>query len=130
MRNSGFLAAIPELTQCEVNNLVRAIHVSELMPDVAAKEKLKSLFALFQFRGSDTLKMLYGVDISNPYLLTEELSNCPEEMYERRAEVLSPLRLVATKEAFRPGQLDYYAVNNSSLFRPENWPPLTRQLLT
>ncbi|MDD3463705.1 MAG: YbfB/YjiJ family MFS transporter, partial [Sulfurospirillaceae bacterium] len=41
----------------------------EYVADAAVRDKLKSLFAIFQFRGCDTLKALYGVDISNPYAL-------------------------------------------------------------
>ncbi len=129
MRNGGFIAAIPELTQTEVNNLVRAIHVAEYVADAAVRDKLKSLFAIFQFRGCDTLKALYGVDISNPYALAETLSTCPDDIYAKRAELFAPLRLVASKEAFHAGQLEYYAANNRALFLPESWPPKTRQLL-
>ncbi|WP_240533902.1 HNH endonuclease [Aeromonas veronii] len=89
MRNGGFIAAIPELTQTEVNNLVRAIHVAEYVADAAVRDKLKSLFAIFQFRGCDTLKALYGVDISNPYALAETLSTCPDDIYAKRAELFA-----------------------------------------
>jgi intracellular multiplication protein IcmJ len=129
MRNGGFIAAIPELTQTEVNNIVRAIHVAEYIADAAVRDKLKSLFAIFQFRGKDTLKTLYGGDISNPYILAEIISTCPDDIYAKRAELLAPLRLVASKEAFHAGQLEYYAANNRALFLPESWPPLTHQLL-
>jgi len=129
MRNGGFIAVIPELTQTEVNNLVRAIHVAEYVADAAVRDKLKSLFAIFQFRGFDTLKELYGVDISNPYTLAEALSTCTDDIYAKRAELFAPLRLVASKEAFHAGQLEYYATNNRALFIPQSWPPLTRQLL-
>lgn len=129
MRNGGFIAAIPELTQTEINNLCRAIHVAEYIADASVRDKLKSLFALFQFRGYDTLKTLYGVDISNPYSLAETLSTCPDEIYSRRAELFAPLRIIPTKDVFRAGQLEYYAANSRSLFMPDSWPPLTRQLL-
>lgn len=129
MRNGAFIAAIPELTQAELNNIVRAIHVAEYVADAAVRDKLKSLFASFQYRGSDTLKTLFGLDISNLYVPTEVLSVCPDDIYAKRVELLSPLRLVGTKEAFHGGQLEYYAANNRALFLPENWPPLTRQLL-
>jgi intracellular multiplication protein IcmJ len=128
MHNSGFISAIPELTQTEVNNLVRAIHVSELVADTVVKHKLTSLFAILQYRGFDTLKEIYGVDISNPYALAETLSNCPDEIYLKRKELFAPLRLVGTKDAFHAGQIEYYANNHRALFRPENWLPLTRQL--
>lgn len=129
MRNGGFIAAIPELTQTEVNNIVRAIHVAEHVADEVVRNKLKSLFAIFQYRGCDTLKALYGVDISNPYVLAEALSMCPDDIYAKRAELFAPLRLVAYKEAFHAGQLEFYAANYRDRFLPESWTPLTRQLL-
>ena len=129
MRSGGFIAAIPELTQTEINNLIRAIHVSEFIDDKVARDKLVGLFSIFQYRGFDTLKRLYGVDISNPFTLAETLSTCPEEIYTNRSDIFSPLRVIASKEAFHAGQLEYYGANNRALFLPENWPPLTRQLL-
>lgn len=130
MRNGGFLAPIPELTQVEVNHIVRAIHVTDLIATSNDRDKLKSLFASFRFRGDDYVKRLFGGEISmlefasllsDPRFLTDD-------MYEKRSEVLSPLRLVASKDAFHSGQLEYYAANNRSLFLPDNWTPLTRQL--
>lgn len=129
MRNGGFIAAIPELTQTEINNLVRAIYVTDLIADPEIRNKLKSLYAIFQFRGSDTLKTLFGLDISTPFTLAEVLSNCPDDMYAKRAETFAPLRLVGTKESFHSGQLEYYAANSRALFLPEDWSAKARQLL-
>jgi len=129
MRNGGFIAAIPELTQTEINNIVRAIHVTEHIADETVRGKLKSLFSIFQFRGFDTLKTLYGIDISTPYALAEILSTCHDDIYVRRADLFAPLRLIATKEAFHAGQIEYYATNNHALFLPKSWPSMTRQLL-
>lgn len=128
MRNSGFVAAIPELTQTEINNIVRAIHVSTLIANATVRDRLKSLFAIFQFRGIDTLKSLYGLDISNPYILAQTLSSCSDEIYAKRAALFAPLRLVATKEAFHAGQLEFYAADLRSVFNCNNWPDLTHKL--
>jgi len=135
MRGGGFIAAIPELTQTEVNHLVRTIHVTLHIAeqgraiDENVRSKLESLYALFRFRGSDTLKTLYGADIITPYILAETLSTCADGIYAKRAELFAPLRIVATREAFHAGQLDHYAADKRNLFLPESWPPLTRQLL-
>lgn len=129
MRNAGFIAAIPELTQTEVNHLVRAIHVASVNADPEIKDQLISLYALFQFRGSDTLKQLFGIDISNPYTLAEVLSTCPDSVFENRATLLAPLRLIPTRDAFSLHQLEYYAIHLRSLFLPENWKPLADRLL-
>lgn len=130
MRNGGFIAVIPELTQTEINNIVRAIYVSEYIADTTTvNDKLKSLLAIFQYRGCDTLKTLYKVDISNSYALAETLSTCPDDIYEKRAEIFAHLRLIATKESFHIEQLEYYATNLLTQFFPENWHALTAQLL-
>lgn len=129
MRNSGFIAAIPELTQTEINNITRAIFVSEFSGTLQLNNKLKSLYALFQFRGVDTLKNLYGVDISTPYALAEVLSNCPDELFANRAKIFSLLRLVPTKEAFGAGQIEFYAANQKNNFDPKTWAALLPQLI-
>lgn len=129
MRNGGFIAVLPELTQTEINNIARALFVSELIANDDIKDRLKSLYAIFQFRGTDTLKTLFGIDISSPFTFAEVLSNCPDEMYARRQDLFGSLRLVPTKEAFHPGQLEYYATNNRPLFLPDDWSAKTRQLL-
>lgn len=132
MNGSGFLAVVPELTQTEVISIVRAIHVASHFADATARAKLTSLFAIFQHRG-DILKQCFGkdgVDISNPFNMANVLSmEAADGIYAKRAELLVHLRLIPSKEAFRAGQLEYYAVNNSPVFHPDNWLPFTRQLL-
>ncbi|KGT54018.1 type IV secretion protein DotN [Xanthomonas citri pv. fuscans] len=129
MRNGGFIAAVPELTQTEINNIVRAIFVTDLIGDSDIKDKLKGLYAIFQSRGQDLLKGIFGIDISSPFTLAEVLSNCPDEMFTKRGELLAPLRLVPTREAFNAGQLEYYAANSRAIFLPENWSGMARQLV-
>lgn len=129
MRGSGFIAAIPELTQTEINNIARAIFVSEFSGTNQLNNKLKSLYALFQFRGVDTLKNLYGVDISTPYALAEVLSTCPDEVYENRGKIFSLLRVVPTKEAFSHGQIEFYAANQKNNFDPKAWSAMLPQLI-
>ncbi len=136
VRNGGFLAAIPELTQTEVNQVARAVFVAEvsaLGASQEARERLRSLYAIFEVRGADTLKHLFGLDISAPLTFAQLLSDpvaFPDELYARRGDLLGPLRLVPTREAFHAGQLDYYALNNRSTFLPEHWHALTRQLMS
>lgn len=133
MQNGGFIAAIPELTQTEVNNIVRAIYTVDLIPNLTDKNnicnKLKSLYAIFEFRGSDTLKTLYGFDISSAFTFVDVLANCPDKVYAERASIFAPLRLVATKDAFNEGQLEYYAINSRSRFSPHEWSDITKKLL-
>lgn len=127
MRNGGFIAAIPELTQTEVNHIARFIFASTQIESKHA-DKLKSLYAVFQHRGTDTLKSVFGLDISNPYILASTLSSCPDDVYARRSELLSHLRLVPTKEAFHSGQLEYYAINNQPAFMLEECLAMSKQL--
>lgn len=129
MNSAGFLAVVPELAQTEINHLVRAIHVAEKTNgDADVTNKLKSLYAIFQFRGQDTLKNLFELDISSPFILAEVLANCPDDIYEKRSELFQSLRLIATEGAFAPEQLTYYAKQHSAQFASENWIDLARRL--
>lgn len=129
MRDAGFIAAIPELTQTEVNTFVRAMFVAQIVGDQNTKDRLTGLYALLRSR-SDALKTAFNLDISSPLLFAEVLGVCDEEMYAARATVFSKLRLVPTEEAFQEGQLDYYAANQRKQFAPENWAALAFPLMS
>jgi intracellular multiplication protein IcmJ len=127
MRNAGFIAAIPELTQIEVNHIARAYFVAMMVGDQNTKDRLEGLYALFRAR-ADLLKSAFNLDISSPLLFAEILSVCDDKLYSERANAIKQLRLVPTKEAFNAGQLEYYAANLRPQFLPENWGSLARQL--
>jgi intracellular multiplication protein IcmJ len=128
MRSAGFLAAIPEFTQTEVNHFCRIIHVTSTFAEPAVAERLEGLFALFTSRGMDTLKRPFDCDVSDPYLLTQILSGGDDELYAARSTSLKDLRLVSTKGAFRAGQIDFYAQHCRDQFLPGTWPGLARQM--
>lgn len=128
MRNAGFMAAVPELTQTEVNSLVRATFVVQLVGDQNTKDRLIGFYALLQAR-ADALKHAFSFDISSPLLFAEVLSTWDDSTYAGRATLFADLRLVPTKEAFEDGQLDYYAANQRKQFAPENWSALARPLM-
>ncbi|MBC3479077.1 HNH endonuclease [Pseudomonas sp. SWRI59] len=131
MNNTGFFVAVQELTQTEINLIARCIYVNELLGDVAVNEKLASLLAAFKFRGSDTLKEVYGGELITVLGVAETLASkhlVSDEEYARRGEWLAPLRLFPTKRAFKDGQLEYYATHNRALFLPDSWSALTGQL--
>lgn len=127
MRNAGFIAAIPELTQVEVNHIARAYFVSMMVGDQNAKDRLTGLYALFRAR-ADLLKSAFNLDISSPLLFAEILSVCDDKLYAERSKSIETLRIVPTKEAFNAGQLEYYAANLRPQFLSENWGAFARQL--
>ena len=129
VRNGGFIAAIPELTQTEINHIVRGIYVQDLIETQEVRDKNKSLLALFELRGTDTLKNIYGTDLRDALTWGQILSDLPDDLYEKRAEILAPLRLVPTVEAFNEGQLDYYAANKTAAMKADTWKALCHQLL-
>ncbi|MDR2208075.1 MAG: type IVB secretion system protein IcmJDotN [Azoarcus sp.] len=132
MRGGGFLAVLPELTQVEVNNIARMIHLVQFASDKVDKgvvDKLQGLYGLFRQRGPDTLKLLFpGLDTSDPFYLAKVLSECDESLHARRDESLASIRLVPTRDAFHPGQLDFYARTDMRDWAPPQWQALTRQL--
>jgi intracellular multiplication protein IcmJ len=127
MRGAGFIAALPELTQTEVNHITRAYFVAQLLADANTRDRLTGLYALLRAR-ADMLKSAFQLDIASPLLFAEILSGCDESMYAGRGTFLESLRLVATESAFQPGQLDYYAINQRTQFAPEHWAALAAQL--
>ncbi|HDS1733935.1 HNH endonuclease [Pseudomonas sp. BP8] len=132
MNSSGFFVAVQELTQTEINNIARCIYVNELLGDAAVNDKLTSLLAAFKFRGSDSLKEVFGGEVITVLGVAETLASkslVSDEEYARRGEWLAPLRLFPTKNAFKDGQLEYYAEHNRALFLPGNWSALTGQLM-
>lgn len=132
MANRGFFCSLQELTQTEINNIARAIYVNQILGNKDVCDKLISLIASFNFRGSDTLKTIFGADIVTPMVIAQLLADphtISDEKYANRAEMIGPLKLFPTINAFQDGQLEYYALNNRAQFLPENWSALTRQLL-
>lgn len=128
MRNAGFLAALPEFTQAEVNHFCRIIHVTSSFAEQAVAERLQALFALFTSRGMDTLKRPFDCDVSDPYLLTQILSGGDDKLYEARGKSLADLRVVSTKNAFHAGQIAFYAQHCRDQFLPSSWSGLARQM--
>jgi len=128
MRNAGFLAALPEFTQAEVNHFCRIIHVTSSFAEPPVAERLQSLFALFASRGMDTLKRPFDCDMSDPYFLTQILSSGDDSLYAHRNKSLADLRLVSTKNTFHAGQLEFYAQHCRDQFLPSTWPRLARQM--
>lgn len=125
--SAGFFALLPELTQAEVNHISRVYFVNQLIGEQQVKDKLTGLYALFRARG-DNLKNAFGLDLSTPTFFAQVLSVIDESIFAKRGEIMESLRLVPTKEAFKAGQLDYYAVNTRPQFSGEDWPALARQL--
>jgi intracellular multiplication protein IcmJ len=140
LRSSGFLAAIPELTQTEVIAIVRNIFAFErvdvqAVPDKQAIcDKLKGFYAVFQQRGGETLKRLFGelgLDISSPMAMAQVLSAVPEPLYAARVELLASIRLVPTREAFRTEQLDMLVQpRDAALRNPGVWRRFAGTLLS
>lgn len=128
MRSAGFIAAVPELTQTEVNHIARAYFVEQMIGDSNTRDRLTGLYALLKNR-ADILKSAFSLDISSPLLFAEILSGCDDAMYANRKQLLESLRLVPTREAFHSGQLEYYAVNLRSQFLADSWAALARQLM-
>jgi intracellular multiplication protein IcmJ len=127
--NAGFFAAIPELTQTEINHICRAIFVTNVInqhPYVI--NKLRGLYALFR-AAADELKEAFGADISSPIMIAQGLAVIDQAAFDKRASILENIRLIPTQEAFHAEQLEYYAQNKNQIFTPERWSALVPQLM-
>lgn len=121
--NMGFLAYIPELTQTEVNDIVRAIFSIQVDAKETqnAKDMAKSLYSCFQNRGDELFKNTIGSNVAT----TMEIARCLSEFtsdadYENRQTLLAGFRFVATQQAFKTGVLEYYLLSNRSTFFKES----------
>lgn len=129
MRGAGYFAVLPELTQTEVNHIVRTIYVGEKIEEQSIRDKYTSLLAIFESRGSDLAKRTFvGTDFSQPLVLAPMLSEF-DDIFDRRGIHFQDLRLVATREAFHPGQLDYYVANMKASFHSDSAIKLYRQMV-
>jgi intracellular multiplication protein IcmJ len=129
MRGAGFFAVLPELTQAEVNHIIRTIYVGELFEAQAVRDKYTSLLAIFESRGSDLAKRTFvGTDFSQPLVLAPMLSE-HDDIFNNRDVHFQDLRLVATREAFRPGQLEYYMANMKASFQSDTSIKLYHQMV-
>lgn len=125
---AGFLAPISNFTQVELIHIVRAIFVNDLISPAPIRDKLKSIYASFRQKADDFTRKSFEGEIGLNFI-ANKLSNASDEQYSNRTELLGDLLFVPTKDAFRSGQLEYYAANNRSHFNPENWKALSNQLL-
>lgn len=129
MRGAGYFAVIPELTQSEVNHIVRNIYVGEKIEEQSIRDKYTSLLAIFESRGSDLAKRTFvGTDFSQPLVLAPMLSEL-DDIFNSRGIHFQDLRLVATREAFHPGQLDYYVANMKAVFHSDSAIKLYKQMV-
>lgn len=134
IRNSGFLAPVPELTQVEINHICRAYFVNNIIGSAAEKDRLNSVYAIFEDR-ADQMKKVYGVDISSPVIWGKILADdLDDAQFARRDELLKVLRVIPNANSFHKGQLEFYATagNKGSdnkkqcmpVFSPRHWQAL------
>lgn len=124
---TGFLAAIPELTQVEINQIMRTVHVSRLV-NGELWTRLSVIEAIFRHRGAETLYPVFGIDISDPGILANLLFHADKQVFSERSNTLSALRLVPVASAFSEEQVRYYA--SLSIFSaPESWKTISDQYL-
>ncbi|CND60645.1 HNH endonuclease [Yersinia enterocolitica] len=116
IKGSGFISYIPELTQTEINWIVRTIFVllHNLKKDDPVINQLHSLYSVFQERGADTLKGVFYhgeksvINLSSPIVLAQYLSLCDDNLFKDRVNSLEGLVVVPTIQAFHSKQLETY----------------------
>ena len=129
MKGAGFIAAIPELTQVEVNQIARNYFVAAMIGDQNTKDRLTGLYALFRAR-ADGMKVVFGDDLSDPLRYAQALSALDDKAYASAVSSCSGLiRVVPKKEAFHPGQLEFYCANLRPQFSTDSWSALASQLM-
>jgi len=129
MRGAGYFAVLPELTQCEVNHIVRTIYVGELIEAQPIRDKYTSFLSIFESRGSDLAKRTFvGTDFSQPLVLAPMLSE-HDDIFNNRGLHFQDLRLVPTREAFHTGQLEYYVANMKASFHSDSLIKLYHQMV-
>lgn len=138
VRNSGFIAYIPEMKQTDINGICRIMFMQlhALRGDTGNNvvKELHSFYSIFQTRGSQILGKLTKtdkIDLSNPMIMAQFLSTCDNETYLNRTSTLKGLVLVPTRQAFTDLQLDkYFTKHGSNIHKIDAYKALFTQLDT
>jgi intracellular multiplication protein IcmJ len=117
LRYGGMMAVVPELTQTEVNSIVRELFVSQRLGDKELADRAAGIYAAFEAR-RDTLRLAFSIDLGSPLVFANALSTCSDSAFERRGLDLKDIRLVPTRRAFSVEQLDHYAALRQSATPP------------
>ncbi len=125
-RNNTKLIWLPELSQANINNLVRALLIikyrkstkflaTELRDTNTIANSLtltmQAIISLFQNRENKALVKFYT---SDPYILAEALQSIPQSKYEMRGKYLDGLRIL-------PSEIFFKEINQATADIVESW---------
>lgn len=126
---SIFLAAIPELTQPEITNMMRIYHCLMTSGNEEVQGRLKGLYAIFESRSIDIFKRVFEADFSKAHEIAIGISKLDDAPFAVRNRTLEGLRVIPTQNAFKEGQLsDFLTRTHSQYFDMSQWPVLLDSL--
>lgn len=98
IRRAGVMIWLPEISQSQLNNLCRAIFVA--VKNAGEHEQTaRSLYFSLESRAG-ILEQELGAGSSNPASFGQAFLHMNEEQYARRAQLMSPIRLLPRMQAF------------------------------
>lgn len=98
VHNSGVMIYLPELTQAQLNNLVRTCFVA-IANKGENEEAARAIYASLENR-SFIIEETFGPGTSNPSAFGQAFVEMPQERYESREKRLPGLRLLPKQQAF------------------------------
>jgi hypothetical protein len=123
-KDPGKIIMFEELTQVELNSLLRAIYFiknyqSENEEAVDAVEIIETVLK----ERTEMADVYYASGVSNIDLIVQKLYGCSEEDYNKRENGLYALRWMPNVDNFKK-DMDFWAAKSFAKYTPNNWQKL------
>lgn len=114
----AFISYVPELSQTEVNHLMRMLIIAKAEKPEEYTDKYESLLSIFKMRGFELFKKAGYSDTANIFNIARSLSETMSDAeFAQRLDRTHGLRVVPTEQAFSPDQIRFYIQRHSDSFK-------------
>lgn len=126
LRKSGIVVYMPEISQVNLNNLVRSIWIAIVCKEDPWAEVASEIYDGLKSRANDTDKILkkyfsnFETKPSDPLTVANALSALDDESYEKRGNLVRDLRLLPLPHPFM-SQIEFWKGHISTKIPPKTW---------
>jgi len=126
MRKSGLVVYMPEISQVDLNNIVRTIWIGISSKQEPWAEVGNEIYDSFKSRVNDTDKILkkyfsnFETKPSDPLTIANALSVMDDKDYNNRINLVRDLRLLPLPQPFM-SQIEFWKLHNSKFIPPKTW---------
>ena len=123
-KDPGKIIMFEELSQVELNSLVRAIYFVKHYAgsNEEAADAVEIIETVLKER-SEMADVYYASGVSNVDLIVQKLYGCSDDDYSKRENGLYALRWMPNIDNFRR-DMDFWAKNSFKKYTPDNWQKL------